>query len=102
MAESGMPARDRLEALLELAHEADLEVRVLSASAAAAENAPTGSAACRVGARIWVVLAPNDPPEHQSRVLADTLARHRAAFLEGRFVAPALRDFIDRVDPSER
>ena len=43
MAESGMPARDRLEALLELAHEADLEVRVLSASAAAAENVPLPS-----------------------------------------------------------
>ena len=102
MADLGMPAKDLLEALLELAHDAELEVRVLSAHAAAAENAPTESAAARVGARIWVVLAPNDPPEHQARILAETLAAHRREFLEARFLAPALRDFIDLVDPRER
>jgi len=102
MADGGMPAKERLEALLELAHDAELEVRILSASAAAAENAPTQSAAARVGTRIWVVLAPNDPPKHQARILADALAQHRSEFLDGRFVPPALRDFIDRVDPQER
>lgn len=102
MAESGMRAKDLLEGLLELAHEAALEVRILSSQAAAAENAPTQSAAARVGARIWVVLAPNDPPEHQARILAGALAQHRAEFLEGRFVTPVLRDFIDRVDPEDR
>ncbi|MEM9175399.1 MAG: hypothetical protein AAGC67_09195 [Myxococcota bacterium] len=102
MVDGGMREKDLLEALLALAHDAELEVRVLSSHAAAAENAPTQSAAARVGARIWVVLAPNDPPAHQARVLAETLARHRAEFLEGRFVPPALRDFIDRVDPQER
>ncbi len=101
MADGGMRDKDLLEALLELAHEAELEVRILSNHAAATENALTQSAAARVGARIWVVLAPNDPAEHQARVLAETLARHRAEFLESRFVAPALRDFIDRVDPRE-
>ena len=93
-----MEARDLLEALLELAAEADLEVRVLSNSAAAAENAPTESAACRVGARIWVVLSPADPPMHQAEVLASALARFRAAFLEDRFLSPALREFVERVD----
>ena len=39
MAERGMPVKELLEGLLELAHEAELEVRVLSAQAAAA-NAP--------------------------------------------------------------
>jgi hypothetical protein len=97
-----MSPKDLLEGLLELAHEADLEVRILSAQAASAENAPTQSAAARVGARIWVVLAPNDPPEHQARILAGALARHRGAFLEDRFVTPGLRDFIDRVDPLDR
>ena len=98
----GMRDKDLLEGLLELAHDAELEVRVLSNHAASAENAPTQSAAARVGARIWVVLAPNDPPQHQARVLAETLARHRAEFLEERFLAPAFREFIDRVDPQER
>ncbi|MCR9097651.1 MAG: hypothetical protein NXI30_25820 [bacterium] len=102
MADGGLRDEELLEGLLGLAHEAELEVRVLSAGAAAAENAPTQSAAARVGARIWVVLAPNDPPRHQARILAETLARHRSEFLEERFVAPALRDFIERVDPLER
>ena len=93
-----MEARDLLEGLLELATEAELEVRILSNTAAAAENAPTESAACRVGARIWVVLAPSDPPMHQAEVLAGALARYRAAFLEDRFLSPALREFIERVD----
>jgi hypothetical protein len=94
--------RDLLEGLLELAAAAELEVRVLSAAASAAEHAPMGSSACRVGSRIWVVLAPSDPPMHQARVLAGALARYRAEFLETRFLSPALREFVDRVDPSER
>jgi len=91
-------ARDLLEGLLELAAAAELEVRVLSNSAAAAENAPTESAACRVGARIWVVLSPTDPPAHQAEVLASALSRYRADFLEDRFLSPALREFVERVD----
>jgi hypothetical protein len=99
---SGLQPRDLLEGLLELAVAAALEVRVLSASASAAENAPMGSSACRVGERVWVVLAPADPPLHQARVLAEALARYRAEFLESRFLSPALRDFVDRVDPRQR
>ena len=95
-----MEARDLLEALLELAHAAELEVRVLSAAALAADYSPTGSAACRVGDRIWVVLSPEDPVAYQTEVLAAALSRFRSEFLEDRFVAPAVRDFIERVDPS--
>jgi hypothetical protein len=102
MSESVGEEKDRLEALLELASAASLEVRVLSAAARAAELAPSGSATCRVGDRIWVVLSPEDPVSHQSRVLAEALARHRAEFLEGRFLTPALREFIERVDPTQR
>ena len=98
MSERG--SADLLEALLELASEAQLEVRVLSRAAAALDNAPTESAACRVGARIWVVLAPDDPPARQAEVLAEALARHRAEYLEGRFLTPAVRDLIERVDRS--
>jgi hypothetical protein len=98
---SGMDPRDLLEGLLELAAAAELEVRLLSVAASAAENAPSGSSACRVGQQIWVVLAPADPPMHQAKVLAGALARYRAGFLEARFLPPALREFIDRVDPSQ-
>ncbi len=51
--------------------------------------------------RIRVVLSPDDPVDHQSRVLAEALARHRADFLDGRYLTPALRDFIERVDPAK-
>ena len=100
--ESGMDSRDLLESLLELADGAQLEVRVLTAAAASVEFSPTESAACRLGTRIWVVLSPNDPIDHQTEVLAGALSRFRADYLEGRFVPPAVRDFIERVDPFER
>jgi hypothetical protein len=95
MAEIGMKPEVLLEALLELADRAKLEVRVLSAASAAAEFSPTGSAACRVGDRIWVVLAPDDPPMNQAEVLAGALSRYRADFLETSFVAPGVRDFVE-------
>lgn len=97
MPEQGMDARDLLEVLLGLADEAELEVRIMSSRAAGADLAPAESAACRVGTRIWVVLNPDDPTDHQAQVLAGALRRFRADFLESRFLAPAVRDFIDRV-----
>ncbi|MBJ20408.1 MAG: hypothetical protein GY910_20315 [bacterium] len=102
MTEIGMEARDLLAVLLELAEAAELEVRVLSAVAKVQDFSPTESAACRVGARIWVVLSPDDPVDHQAEILAGALSRFRSDFLEARFVAPAVRDFIERVDPSGR
>ena len=91
-----MRSRDLLEALLELASRAELEVRVLSKSAAGADLGPRESASCRVGSRIWVVLAPDDPPAHQASVLAGALGRHRSDFLDQTYVAPAVREAIDR------
>jgi hypothetical protein len=97
MAEIGMEAGALLEALLELADRTRLEVRVLSARSAAVDFSPTGSAACRVGDRIWVVLAPDDPPMHQAEVLAGALGRYRAEFLEKNFIAPGVRNFVERM-----
>jgi hypothetical protein len=110
MAESGMDPSTLLETLLELADRTRLEVRVLSAAAGQADFSPTGSAACRVGDRIWVVLAPDDPPLHQAGVLAETLVRFRSDFLEECFLAPGVRAFVEQirgeagvfVDPPER
>ncbi len=93
----GMAPREMLEGLLELASRAELEVRTLSQAASAAEFSPTESSACRVGTRVWVVLAPDDPLPHQVSVLAGALGRFRAEFLEDNFVAPGVRDFIERV-----
>jgi hypothetical protein len=102
MSDLGMDQRGLLESLLSLSDEAELEVRVLSSRAAAVELSPTESAACRVGDRIWVVLNPDDPEGHQAKVLASALGKFRSEFLEDRFLAPAVRDFIDRVDREER
>ncbi len=97
MSETGLDPGTLLEALLELADRTQLEVRVLSAASTAAEFSPTGSAACRVGDRIWVVLAPDDPALHQAEVLARTLGRYRADFLEKNYIAPGVREFIERL-----
>ena len=102
MSDQGMNSRDLLEGLLELASAAELEVREQSQAAAAQENALTQSAACRVGTRIWVVLSPSDPPDHQAEVLGEALARFRSEFLEDHFMAPVLREFLERVDPLRR
>jgi hypothetical protein len=95
MTETGMADADRLARLLELAERAGLELRVLTARAAAEEGAPSQSRVGRVGERVWVLLVPDDPPAHQAAVLAQALGRYRAAFLETCFVPPALRDFIE-------
>jgi len=93
-----MDGEKLLEALLELASRAELEVRVLSSqSGGAPDYSPTSSAACRVGDRIWVVLAPDDPIFHQSKVLAQALGRYRADVLEDSFIAPGVREFLDRM-----
>ena len=97
MTEIGMDTATLLEALLELADRTQLEVRVLSAASTTAEFSPTGSAACRVGDRIWVVLAPDDPALHQAEVLAGALGRYRADFLEKNFIPPGVREFVERM-----
>lgn len=94
MPERGMRDEDRVAALLELAQAAALEVRVLSAHAAAEEGAPRQSRVGRVASRVWVLIVPDDPPAHQAAALAQALGRFRADFLEERFVPPALRAFI--------
>jgi hypothetical protein len=95
MSESGMRDEDRLALLLELAQRADLELRILTPRAATEEGAPRQSSAGRVGARVWILLVPDDPPAHQAATIAQALGRHRAEFLETCFIPPALRAFID-------
>ncbi|MBK7950288.1 MAG: hypothetical protein IPK00_16445 [Deltaproteobacteria bacterium] len=97
MTEPGMRDEDRLALLLELAKRAGLELRILSAHAAAEEGAPRQSSAGRLGERVWVLLVPDDPTSHQAATLAQALGRHRAAFLESCFLPPALRTYIDEV-----
>ena len=85
-----MDDREQLEALLELAHELELEVRI----AGRTEAAPQQSGLCRVRGRVWVVLSTADPIEHQLQALAGGLRAACGEALEGRFLPPALRSRI--------
>jgi hypothetical protein len=91
-----------LEALLELAHEARLEVRVVTPGSGSAEFTPTRSAAARLGERVWVVLAADDPPLHQADVLAGALVRYRGEALETVFLTPGVRAFLERAAARSR
>lgn len=90
-----MEAARILEFLLTLAHEVELEVRVLRGqNNAESEFAPT-SACCRVKGRVWVVLSPNDPVDLHIEILAGALKNEAGAALEERFLPPAVRRAID-------
>ncbi len=89
-----------LEALLELAEEVNLEVRVLRGDRPQdTEFAPT-SACCRVKGKVWVMLSPNDPVELHVRVLGEALKNEAPALLESRFLPPAVRSWIEGEGPS--
>ncbi|MEZ4216402.1 MAG: hypothetical protein R3E88_07995 [Myxococcota bacterium] len=94
-----MDTADQLEALLELAREAGLEVRSVGARPAVAGEAPPTSAVCRVRSAVWVVLSAADPPDRHIAVLGEALRRHASGFLEDRFLPPALRALLQ--DPLE-
>ena len=80
-----------LDALLELARTADLEVRFLRRSQAVDLEVPT-SGACRVRGHVWILLSTADPVDVHIDVLADALRTHAAPLIEGRYLAPAVRE----------
>jgi hypothetical protein len=93
-----MQPADLMQALLELADEVDLEVRVVRAGADG--EPPLSSGVCRVAGRVWVVLSSTDPADAQISVLAAALVSQAGAELEDRFLAPAVREALDRVGAS--
>ncbi len=80
-----------LDALLELAKTADLEVRFLRRSQAVDLDAPT-SGACRVRGHVWILLSTADPVDVHIEVLAEALRTHAAPLIETRYLAPAIRE----------
>lgn len=89
-----MDVSEKLSALLELAHEADLEIRSVGLRAGPAGEPPPTSAVCRVRDRVWVVLCAADPIELHVRIVAEALREHRTSWLEERFIPPALREIL--------
>jgi hypothetical protein len=94
-----MQLAEVLEALLELADEVGLDVRVLRGDQAPDTEFPPTSACCRVKGKFWVMLSPNDPVELHVRVLGEALKNEAAAELEDRFLPPAIRHWIDGGEP---
>jgi len=78
-----------LIALIELAAEAGLRVRAAQGAADAGPLATSG--VCRVRGETWIVLIGDDPVVDQIAVLADALREHAGAWLEGRWLPPAVR-----------
>lgn len=87
-----MQPAEVMEALLEIAEAAEIEVRSTRAGAPADADWFTASGVCRVEGRVWVVLSESDPVDIQLDVLASALREHAAEQLEQRFLPPAVRE----------
>jgi hypothetical protein len=85
---------DLLSALVDLAREAELVVRLVPQRAARDGEPLATSGLCRVRGEDWVMLASADPVEQRVAALAHGLRTCRAAFLDQRYLAPALRECL--------
>ena len=81
------------DALVELARELGVSVRVLR-GASDAPGLASGPALVR-GAP-WVVLVAGDPAGAQIAAIAAALVRFKSAEIDARFLPPAVREAIDR------
>jgi hypothetical protein len=82
------------DALVELARECGVSVRVLRGDAEAGARLVSGAAVVR-GAP-WVVLVASDPPGAQSAALAAALVRFARGAVDARYLPPAVREALDR------
>jgi len=81
------------DALVELARECGLSVRVLRAGS----DAPgLASGPALVRGAPWVVLLASDPLAAQIAALAAGLVRFARAQVDARYLPPAVRDALDR------
>ena len=88
-----MEAAQLMQALMELAGEAGLEVRVVGRSEAG--EAPPASAVCKVRGELWVVLSSNDPTDVQLEVLARALRENAGELIEASYLPPAVRTLLE-------
>ena len=87
-----MTERELREALVELAEGAGLRVRGLRAAAGGEGEPVPASAVCRVRGELWVVLSGAETAEEHCAVLAAALREHASAWLEERWLPPAIRE----------
>jgi len=89
-----------MQAFVELANEAGLEVRIADADGDFGQ--PTTSGVCRLRDAIWVVLSQTDSVEVQLDVLAAALRDHAVELLEERYLPPAVRQRLFESDRPHR
>jgi len=87
-------AADLAQQLVDLAEAAGFEVRSLRGPAPGGAGETASSGVCRVHGAIWVLLDPADPVEDHIAVLVSALETHAPAFLEDRYLPPAVRQRI--------
>ncbi|MCH7868598.1 MAG: hypothetical protein IH881_12965 [Myxococcales bacterium] len=90
-----MESSEVLVALLELAGEVNLEVRILRGLNSADTEFPPTSSCCRVKGKVWVVLSPNDPVAFHIEVLSQALRSEAGTVLADRYLPPAIRQLLD-------
>ena len=86
-----MQPAEVMEALLEIAASAEIEVRSARPGAPADGDWITESGVCRLRGKLFVVLSPSDSVEEQLDGLARALRDHAPRVLEGRYLPPAVR-----------
>jgi hypothetical protein len=82
-----------LEALLDVAREAGLEVRPVARSEP--DLPQPGSGIVKLRGRVYVMLSSVDPVTIQLETLARALREHAPAFIEEHHLPPALRRLLE-------
>jgi hypothetical protein len=90
-----MDGVELLEALLELAGEFGLDVRIIQPDGSSELEFPLSSGVCSVRGQLRVLLSREDPIDSQCRVIAQALNFKAKNELESRFLAPAVRGVLD-------
>ena len=93
-----MESRQLLDALVGLAEEAGITVRVTGAGES---DLPPRSGLCRVRGSLLLVLSAAEPLEARIEAAAAALGAHGGALLEGRFLPPAVRERLERAVASQ-
>ncbi len=88
-----MEPSEILQQLVGLAEQAGVAVRVVRAGEG---EAPPRSALCRLRGRPLLVLCSAEPLEVRIEVVAAALRTHGAGLLEQLFLAPAVRERLER------
>lgn len=85
-----------LEALLDVAARAGLEVRPVGGAGLEPGEPPPGSGVVRLKGRVWVMLSSADPVAIQLEVLARALREHAGDWIDDHHLPPAVRSLLER------